>query len=359
MKPPDVAKQNRMSPENPLYAVMTDRRPDRVPFFPLGIRGFAAINVGYSVGDSYSDAEKSFWAQLWTQEQYGFDDFPNYCYGSSGGWEFGGEIKFPSSEWQQASSVSRSPVETEEDAWKLELPDSKTAGAIPIAMELSRNSKSLSLPIITPTAGVFTTAGNICGIEKLCRWMMKKPEVAHRLLRLATDHVIAVTQYWVDTFGPNIFAFNSEPSAANQIISPKQFKEFVLPYTQEFHENILAMGIKHIMCHICGEQNLNLPYWAQIPMGNPGIVSFGHEVDLTTAIKYFGNTCVIAGNIEPAVIQEGTHEQVYELCRIAIEKAKHAPRGFILMPGCGFPPKAPPYNLYTMVKAVNDLGWYD
>lgn len=189
--------------------------------------------------------------------------------------------------------------------------------------------------------------------------MVKKPEVAHRLLRLATDHVIAVTQYWVDTFGPNIFAFNSEPSAANQIISPRQFKEFVLPYTQEFHENILVMGIKHIMCHICGEQNLNLPYWAQIPMGNPGVVTFGHEVDLTTAIKYFGNTCVIAGNIEPAVIQEGTHEQVYELCRIAIEKAKHAPRGFILMPGCGFPPKAPPYNLYTMVKAVNDLGWYD
>lgn len=40
---------------------------------------------------------------------------------------------------------------------------------------------------------------------------------------------------------------------------------------------------------------MNLPYWAQIPMGAPGIASFGHEVDLTTAIRYLGDSCIIAG----------------------------------------------------------------
>ena len=93
-------------------------------------------------------------------------------------------------------------------------------------------------------------------------------------------------------------------------------------------------------------------------MGSPGIASFGHEVDLSTAIKYLGDTCIIAGNIEPAVILRGTHEQVYELSKQAIEKAKYAPRGFILMPGCGVASLAPPYNIYMMKKAVNDIGWY-
>ncbi|MCK4580062.1 MAG: uroporphyrinogen decarboxylase family protein [Dehalococcoidia bacterium] len=359
MKAAKDTAQDKMTPEDRVTALLSGRRPDRVPFFPLGIRGFATINVGYGLAAAYSDGARSCWAQLRTQEQYGFEGFPFYSYGAYGAWEFGGEIKFPSSEWQQAPSAVRFPAETEEDAWKLGLPDVKTAGAIPIAMELSKAAEEAGVWVTTPTAGVFTTAGNICGIQKLCRWMLRKPEVVHRLLRLATDYIIEVTRYWVDIFGPDIVAFTAEPSAANQIISPRHFEEFVLPYTKEFHEKILATGIRHIMCHICGEQNLNLPYWAQIPMGNPGIVTFGHEVDLTTAIEYFGDSCVIAGNVDGSVIQSGTHEQVYELCRVAIEKGKKAPRGFILMSGCGYPPKAPPYNLYTMAKAVNDLGCYD
>lgn len=27
----------------------------------------------------------------------------------------------------------------------------------------------------------------------------------------------------------------------------------------------ICIGIKHILCHICGEQNLNLPHWVKVP----------------------------------------------------------------------------------------------
>jgi len=359
MKPSGVTAQSKSSPGGRVTALLAGRRPDRVPFFPLGFRGFAAVNLGHSIGSSYSDCEMSLQDQLLTQEQYGFDGFPFYAYGAYGAWEFGGEVRFPSGEFQMAPSAVRFAVETEDDVWKLEPPDPRTAGAIPMAMTFSRAAEKAGVWVTTPTAGVFTTGANICGIQKMCRWMLRKPELAHRLLRMATDHLVEVTQYWVETFGPDIIGFTSEPSAANQIISPKHFEEFVLPYTVEFHRKILDTGIRHVMCHICGEQNFNLPHWARVPMGDPGIVTFGHEVDLATAIEYFGDKCIIAGNIEPAVTQTGTPQEVYELCRMAIEKAKHAPRGFILMSGCGFPPKAPPYNVYVMEKAVEELGWYD
>ncbi len=326
MKPSSGRVQSKSRPGDRVTTLLSGRKPDRVPFFPLGVRSFAAVNLGHSIGSSYSDSEMNLEDQLLTQEQYGFDGFPYYAYGTYGVWEFGGETKFPSGEFQMAPSAVRFPVETEEDVWKMELPDVRTAGAIPIAMSFSRAAEKAGVWVTTPTAGgVFTTAANIPGIQRMCRWMLRKPELAHRLLRLATDHVVEVTQYWVDTFGPDIIAYTAEPSAANQIISPKHFEEFVLPYTVEFHRKILDMGIRHVMCHICGEQNSNLPYWARVPMGDPGIVTFGHEVDLSTAI----------------------------------EKAKHAPCGFILMSGCGFPPKAPPYNVYVMEKAVEELGWYD
>ena len=93
-------------------------------------------------------------------------------------------------------------------------------------------------------------------------------------------------------------------------------------------------------------------------MGRSGVISIGNEIDITTAIEYFGNNCIIAGNIEPTTLQTGTSREIYELCRQAIEKGKYAPRGYILMPGCEIPVNTPPHNLHTMIKAIEDFGWY-
>jgi len=355
----EAFERDEMTSAERLDALLAGQPIDRVPFF-LFVRGFAAKTVGYSIGDMYTDAEKTFQAQLWTREMYGHDESLKIGYAAYGGWELGGEIKLPSSEWTQAPSITRYPVESEDDVDKLEFPDLETAGILPVQMQFNKLQAESGMTVTIYHGDPFTTAGNVCGVDKFCRWMLTKPAVAHKLLRIVTDILVGITQHWVDTFGAeNIELRFSTPTTANQIISPKHFKEFALPYTKELHEKVLAMGLKYILCHICGEQNLNLPYWAEIPMGNPGIVSLGHEVDLTTAIKYFGDTSIIAGNVEPAVIQNGTPQQVYELCRQCIEKAKHAaPRGYILMPGCELPPMAPPYNVYMLKKAINDFGWY-
>jgi uroporphyrinogen decarboxylase len=93
-------------------------------------------------------------------------------------------------------------------------------------------------------------------------------------------------------------------------------------------------------------------------MGDHGIISIGKEVDIDAAIEYFGDRRIIAGNIEPAMLQTGTPRQIYELCRAAIEKGKRAPNGYALMQGCEVPVNTPPYNLYVMKKAIEDFGRY-
>ena len=352
-------KTDRMTSAERMDALLKGKPVDRVSFFSFAL-GFCAKNVGYPVATIYSDPEKSFRAQQWTKEQYGYDSDPFYGYASYGGWEFGGEVNLPDGEYEQAPSHGRFAVETEGDIERLALPDVKTAGMLPLARQFSRIQDEMGLSPSVVVGGPFTIAGNICAVETLCRWLIKKPELANRLLRLATDHILDVAQHWVDAFGKGRVIIQIwEPLAANQIISPQQFEKFVLPFQAELHQKILAMDIKYILCHICGEQNRNLPYWAQVPMGNPGIISIGKEVDITTAIEYFGKTCIIAGNIEPALIQTGTPQQIYECCRQAIEEGKHAPRGYALMQGCEVPVNTPPYNLYTMKKAIDDFGQYE
>ena len=152
-----------------------------------------------------------------------------------------------------------------------------------------------------------------------------------------------------------MLTYLAAPTASNQMLSPKFFETFVLPYQRELHENILQTGIRHIYCHICGEQNKNLPLWVDIPMGDPGIVSFGHEVPIETAVKYFGNNCIIAGNVEPAVIHLGQPDEAYRLSMAALVRGSQSPKGYILMPGCGIPPNVPAKNLLMLKKAAADF----
>jgi uroporphyrinogen decarboxylase len=338
--------------------LLNGEKADRVPHLSF-VLGFCARNTGYPLVSIYSDPEKSFQAQLFTREQYGYDSDLFYGYASYGGWEFGGEIKLPDGEFEQAPSIVRHAVQKENDIEMLRIPDVKKDGSLPLAMQFSKIQVENGMNPTLVVAGPFTVAGNICSVSRLCKWLIKAPEYAHHTLRMATDHLIDTADYWVKTFGKNSVSIQIwEPLATNQVISPRLFEKYVLPYQIELHQKILDAGIRYILCHICGDQNMNLPFWQQVPMGEPGIVSIGKEIEITTAIKYFGKTSIIAGNISPTFIQTGTPREIYEACREAIEIGKKAPLGYALMEGCEVPVNTPPYNYYSMRKAVYDFGKY-
>lgn len=354
----------KMTQTQRMHALLRRETPDRVPVWPLGYPGFAALNATYTIADAYQSPEKAFESQQWCARQYGWIFTPLFFYGSWGCWEFGGEIKWPVREFDQSPIITRHPVTSAEEVSGLTQGDIAQLGLVPrvtqfnrLALEKRQGSEDFYL--LVPVGGPFSIACNICGAEQLCKWSMKKPELVHQLLRLTTDHSLALFAYWKKEFGTKgLMPFVGEPAASNQLISPKVFKDLVLPYLKELHEKILDMGYRHIYCHICGESNKNLPYWAEIPMGDPGIVSVGHEIDLLKAAEYFPRD-VIMGNLEPSIIQTGTPQEIYRRSKALIEQGKNCPGGFAFSPGCEMPPMAPPINVWMMTQAAEDAGWYD
>jgi len=345
-------------------ALLKREKPDRVPIWPFGSAGgLSAIHCGKSIAEEYTNPETALNVLRKTAQDFGWLFIPFYGYASYGAWEFGGDIKWPSSEFNQAPSITRHPVVTEEDAWKLKMPDIPQAGIIPLQAEFNRLSAEKRLDdepfkVMAFIGGPFTTAANICSVEKMSRWLIKKPEVAHHLVQLVTEHLIGLTEYWQSLYGTErVLIFTAEATAANNIISPKQFEQFVLPYLKELHQKILSLGFRHILCHICGEHNGNMPYWAQIPMGDPGIVSIPHEVSLSKASGYFPND-IIMGNLAPPIIMSQTEEDVYQATRVVLEEGMKIAGGYLFSTGCGIPPMSPAANIRAMNKAVNDFGWY-
>ena len=356
--------QDGMIYQGRMQALYNYQKPDRVPIFGMD-EGFCMLNCGYTLTELQTDPQRFWDALRRTCEQYEWELlWQHVAHTVLGSWDFGAKMKMPDSPYAMAVAVDTPAVKTEDDVWNLKMPDPKTAGAIPKRMEFSRLQTEAGIPVTFQARSPFTMAADICGVEQFARWLMRKPQLCDRLMRMALEHTLNVLQYWADTFGAeNIFYRMSSPSEANQIVSPSHIQKYALPYHKEFHQRIRAMGVKKFYFHICGEQNLNLPHLAKFASSadgwlHPSILSFGHEVDLNDAARYFPDD-IIVGNIEPAVIQAGKPQQVYELCRAAIEKGKKIAGGFILAPGCGLPPKSPPYNVWMMTKAVNDLGWYD
>ncbi len=323
------------------------------------VPAFAVENAGYPVAAAYNDPQKAFDAQMEIIPRFGEDGIPRMAVGGASDvtWAFGGQIKWPEGEYDMAPIATRHPVNSEAEVKTLSLPqDVATAGPLPLYLDFARRCHKNNLPVFPFITSPIEGARSLCGPELLMRWMVKQPGLVHRLLRLATDYSVAVVRLFAATFpAADILTYLAAPTASNQMLSPRFFESFVLPYQKELHEEILRTGIQHIYCHICGEHNRNLPLWQQIPMGDPGIVSFGHEVAIATAVEFFGQDCIIAGNIEPAVIHLGNPDEVYRLCLDALAQGSKSPRGHILMPGCGIPPGVPAENLLMLKKAVEDF----
>jgi uroporphyrinogen decarboxylase len=181
-------------------------------------------------------------------------------------------------------------------------------------------------------------------------------------VRLVTDFYLELVAAWVRMFpGRVIIGFDGMPGEANTLISARQFQTFALPYMHEVHEKALRLGVSYFSTHVCGDQNANLESLRAVPFGRdgqPGMVSFGHEVGLGRAIDAVGDKVIVMGNVDPTELHLGSAERVWELAREAVLEGKDAPLGFVLMSGCEVPVGTPPYNLLVMLKAARAFGRY-
>ena len=363
-----VTRKATMTNKERVGALLRRERPDRVPFWP-GSRSFSVINDGGSMADVFSGkytSERLYEAEKKAAREFDFIFTPSAFHpGGRGGYngKFGGEIGLPTSKYAQAVIVSKYPAETPEEVMALKVPDVEVFFTPEIVdfYKRVRQDEDDNKPFNMNVAclDLVNTAGGVVGVERLCKWMIKEPELAHRVFRLVADYQLATIQFVKDTFGVDrVLLGGSSAGASNQLISPKHYEQFYLPYKKELAQKALALGFKHISVHPCGEQNLNLPYLQQVPLGNPGFVSLGNEIDLGTAASYFPND-IIMGNLDTTVIQNGTPDEVYEAARKVIEQGKSLSTGFILIPACELPPLAPAENMRAITRSLNDFGWYD
>lgn len=346
-------------------AVMMGQKPDRVPVLPF-IHAAVTKTTGISYKEFWTDPDLYFDAHFQTMQLFGYEQTPLFGYAAFGPKEFGGKVGVPEEDGAVAPFVIEPLVRTVEDIDKISVPvfeEGNLPGFYQMADRVGELAAEMGMPVGFQVGSIFTAAAQVAETTTFLTWTITAPDAVHKLMQKVCELCLGALEYFAKKFGPlNCLPFQAGPMEANGIISPENFKKLVYPYLLKVNEKIQELGIMASFMHPCADQNWNISSYVEMREAcnwhGRYIWLFGPETPIDAQMKAFGSHDIICGNVDPALIQEKSYDQVVALCKEVIEIGKYNPGGFLLSAGCDFPVEAAPIKLMAFVDAAEQYGRY-
>lgn len=314
--------------------------PDKVLFRPI-LMYFAANFIGKTYGEFASDYKVLVEANLRCMDEFGLDILGLISDPYRETSAFGAKIKYiPDGVPRCLNYV----VKTTDDISALKNPDvyksERTLDRIKAGELLSKKTQG-NVPIIGWIEGPLAEACDLAGVQNMMMQLMMDPDFANRLMDkcmiTAKDFAKAQIEAGCEIIGMG--------DAVCSQIDADTYNLFVKERHKELIEYIHGLSGK-IKLHICGDTNHLLPFYKDL---NLDILDLDWQVDVAHARSIVGDQVILAGNINPVLVQDNTRDEVYTLCRGLVEK--HRNERFILSAGCEITVLTPPENLKAMSEA--------
>ena len=319
---------------------------DRVPIFPM-ISAWAAVNFSDSPpAELAREPQRVVDTQIRAMESAGYDAFFAYADPLYIPQAFGCNVRFL--ETGPLSDPLPLTITCLEDLDKLPVPDPRKEERLAATLEIIRGLSAYGagdIPVLGLFEGPITTTCRIFEAELIMRMIYKNPQVLEALLDRVTAFLIEWSRALIEN-GANVI-FLPDPTASAAMISPVAFRKFVLPRLQA----ITAQLDVPCILHICGDTAPVLDI-----MGQTGadVLSLDQCMDLAASRSTVPGA-VLGGNVDPInSLLNGSREQIVEDTLNCLHTA--GTRRFILMSGCGVPPRTPLENVATMVETAKAYG---
>lgn len=252
---------------------------------------------------------------------------------------------------------SEGPIKRVEDLNAYEMPDpnsEKKYASLKLVIQRFKEKRAI---VFLSHDSFEHSAYLVGGIANLMRWYVLYPEAVKGLADRISEYK-QTTLRIASKMGADILLTGDDYAFRDRsMMSPKQFKEFVLPYLERAvtiaKSNKLPF-IKHT------DGNL----WDIIDM----IVGAGIDglhplepvagMDIGRVKKLYGNRIAVIGNIDCTyILPHGTEAEVVDAVKETIAKASPG-GGHIISSSNSIHPGVKPENYRTMVKAARKYGKY-
>ena len=137
---------------------------------------------------------------------------------------------------------------------------------------------------------------------------------------------------------------------ASEMLSQPLWDRFVFPYHKQLVQDVVAAGLTPIL-HLDSDWTRDLARFQEYP-ARRCVLSLDSRTDIRKAKEVLGDHMCIMGDVPPALLSQGTPDEVYQHSRRLIQDI--GPTGYILHSGCDIPADAPLNNVTAMVRAAED-----
>jgi [methyl-Co(III) methanol-specific corrinoid protein]:coenzyme M methyltransferase len=215
-------------------------------------------------------------------------------------------------------------------------------GRLPTILEctgiLSKSAPNTA--VVGNLVGPLSLATSLIEATLLYKALRQMPEDVHGFLGFLTENSIRYAEALISN-GADLISI-ADPSATGEILGPKNFETFALPYLNEMTRHIHRLG-RPVIVHICG----NIHAIAGSLKGLAAdCISFDAPVDITMMRntlprkRLMGNVCTrLLLNGAPDVISRASAN----ILRSGID---------ILAPACGVSARTPVKHLQAMAEAA-------
>ena len=241
-------KDDQMTPKERAFALISGKPVDRMPIklFSPNIR----MNFGVSYQEAFAESKSRAHWLIESYKRFGQDGLSvNYrldgipvAFGAESTYDPSGIPIIKKYIVKDFSDINQLDLE------KIRFENDTNAQTTYEAVQIIQDELNDEIFTGVGFMGPFTTAANLAGTEKILKSMRKDPEGLHKLLDFAADITIEVGRKFVEN---QIGIGLAEPTAS--LLSPKQFREFVIPYYKKVMDKWKEWGSHGAGFHICGD----------------------------------------------------------------------------------------------------------
>jgi uroporphyrinogen decarboxylase len=254
-------------------------------------------------------------------------------------------------ELTEAGPVVHAPIRSRSAVEALRVPD--PSEATPYLLEAVRQTtRGLdgAIPLIGFAGGPLTLAsymvegGSSKSYAHLKGLMFGEPRLAHALLDKVARTVTALLRAQVEAGCAAVQVFDSWAG----ILSPDDYRELALPYTQQIMEGLADLGVPRILFGTCTAGMLEL-----MAESGPDVVGLDWRIDIAEARRRLGPEVALQGNLDPCWLFAPEQELDPRVERI-LRRAR--PGGHVFNLGHGVLPGTDEARARYLVEAVHRLS---
>ncbi|MEM4246208.1 MAG: uroporphyrinogen decarboxylase family protein [Candidatus Bathyarchaeia archaeon] len=337
--------------ENIMDAINMEE-PPRVPLATLE-QEFAVKTLGILYRDYATDAETIAKTQLFAIRRYSLD----FAWIHSDDWieyeAMGNKVRYFD---DAVPTCEEYAVKSPEDADRLELPDPRRDGRMPMllkAVERLADELKNRVMICGRVAAPFTGMLLLRGLEAGLKDLYMNKALAERLMEVAYKVAREFAEAQILAGAHALWI--GDCMATSRVVPPRFQEAYVYPYQKKLINDVKkAGGVAILFTDERRVENL-----VKESMGEPDVLAVGTGVRIGDAKRLLGESVCLFGNVDPVrVLLESPRGHVTEAVKECI--AQGAPGGgFILATGECTCRNMPEANMYAMVEAAHRYGRYE